>query len=183
MNIQQLINFLKTDIIGLIILGLISSLIAAIFYDFIKTQAKLTTHKIRKRLFAKKLVKIAETFGQGSRAAYAQHGTTFQQQALIGDYIIKTIILVGWIIFYLLVSIITILILGTLLSWISVIIFSFIITIYFKKLKQHLDFFKQTFRLAFGEKYFEKELEGQTEYWDKLFKKQDTKTTSNKENK
>ncbi|MBK7441312.1 MAG: hypothetical protein IPI65_07220 [Bacteroidetes bacterium] len=175
MDIEKIIHFLKTDIFGLIILGLVSSLIAGFLYDFIKSQYKLTNHKIKKRLFVKRLVKIAEAFGQGSRAAYAQLGTTFQQQVLIGDYIIKTIMLVAWILFYLIISIATLIILGEILSWIPVIIFSVIITIRYKKLRQHLGHYKQTFELAFGEEYFKNERKGQEEYWDELFKKKDEK--------
>lgn len=171
MNIENIIHFLKTDIIGLIILGLVSSLIAGFIYDFIKNQCKLANHKIKKRLFVKRLVKIAEAFGQGSRAAYAQHGTTFQQQVLIGDYIIKTIMLVAWILFYLILSIATLIILDEILSWIPVVIFSVIITIRYKNLKQHLEHFNQTFEMAYGEEYFKDERKGQKEYWDELFKK------------
>lgn len=171
MNIEKIILFLKTEIIGLIILGLVSSLIASFIYEFIKNQYKLTNHKIKKRLFVKRLVKLAEAFGQGSRAAYAQHGTTFQQQVLIGDYIIKTIMLVGWILFYLILSITTLIILDEILSWIPVVIFSVVITIHYKKLRQHLEHFKQTFELAYGEEYFKNERKGRKEYWDELFKK------------
>lgn len=170
-SFNEITDFLKNEIIGLVILGLISSFVAAFFYDFIKSQIKLTRHKIKRRLHVKKLVKIAESFGQGSRAFFADKGTTFQQQVLIGDYIIKTIMLVGWILFYLLLSIVAFIILGRLLSWIPVIVFSSIITIRYKKLKQHLEHFQQTFKHAYGEEYFEMELKGQKEYWDKLFKK------------
>ena len=177
MDIDKIIHFLKTDIIGLIILGLLSSLLAGFLYDIIKTQYKLTNHKIKKRVFVKRLIKIAEAYGQGSRAAFAQAGTTFHQQVLVGDYIIKTIMLVGWIIFYLLLSIATLIILGDLLSWIPVIFFSFVITIRYKKLKQHLDHFKQTFEMIFGEEYFKMERKGQKEYWDELFKKKEKPAT------
>ncbi len=170
MNIDKIINFLKTDIWGLIILGVVSSILAGIIYDFLKSKYKSTHQTIKKKRFTKRLVEIATSFGQGSRAVYAQNGTTFQQAVLVGDYIIKTIILVGWILFYLLMSIATLVILGDILSWVPVIIFSVIITIRYKKLKQHLEYFDQTFKIVFGEKYFKDELQGKKEYWDKLFK-------------
>lgn len=172
-NLNEIINYLKTEILGLVILGLTSSFIAAILYDFIKNQIKLSKRKIKKKIFVRKLFKIAVSFGQGSRAAYANQGTTFQQQVLIGDYVIKTILLVGWILFYMLLSIVAFILLGHLLSWIPVIVFSSIVTIRYKKLKQHLEYFEQTFELAYGEKYFENELKLQKEHWDKLFKKKE----------
>lgn len=170
MDIDKIINFLKTDIWGLLILGIVSSVMAGLVYDFLKSKYKATHQTIKKKRFTKRLIEIAASFGQGSRAAYAQNGTTFQQAVLIGDYIIKTIVLVGWILFYLLLSIVTLIILGNILSWIPVIIFNIIITVRYKKLKQHLDYFDQTFKMAYGEKYFIDELQGQKEYWDKLFK-------------
>lgn len=180
MNAEEIINFLKSDFWGLIILGLLSSLIASLAYDFLKMKFKSTHQKIKKRRFVKRLVEIATSFAQGSRAVHAQHGTTFQQAVLIGDYIIKTIVLVGWILVYLLLSIATLVVLDDLLRWVPVIVFSAIITIRYKKLKQHLGFFEQTFEIAYGEKYFKDELHGQTEYWDKLL---NDKKTSGEEGK
>jgi len=173
MDVDKILNFLKTDILGLILLGLISSLIAGILYDFLKKQFQLNTQKIKKKIFVKRLVKIADSFGQGLRTTFAEYGTHFQQQVLIGDYIIKTIMLVSWIFFYLLISIILLLILDESLDWIPVVIFSIIITLRYKKLKQHLEHFKLTFENVFGDKYFEDEQKAKVEYWDKLFKKKE----------
>lgn len=176
MNIDKIITFLKTEIWGLIILGFVSSMFAGFIYDLLKSKYKSTHQTIKKKRFTKKLVEIATSFGQGSRAVYALNGTTFQQAVLVGDYIIKAIFLVGWILFYLLMLIATLIIVGEILSWLTVIIFSVIITIRYKKLKQHLDYFDQTFKVAFGEKYFKDELRGQKEYWDRLFKEENKNT-------
>ena len=176
MDIQKVINFLKTDIWGLIILGIVSSVLAGLVYDFLKSKYKATHQTIKKKRFTKRLIEIATSFGQGSRASFAQNGTTFQQAVLIGDYTIKAIVLVGWILFYMLLSVASLIILENILSWIPVIIFSIIVTIRYKKLKQHLDYFDQMFKMAYGEKYFKEEFQGQKEYWDKLFKEKNKPT-------
>jgi ABC-type multidrug transport system fused ATPase/permease subunit len=170
MDFETIVQFLKTDIIGLIILGIFSSLIAGFVYDHLKNQIKTVQGRIRKKVFIKRLVQIAESFGFGARASYAYNGTTFQQAVLVGDYIIKTIVNIGWIVFYLLLSIATLIVIDPLLGWVPVVIFSFIITFRYKKLKQHLEYFDQTYRMAFGEQYFKDELEGQKQHWDKIFK-------------
>ena len=168
---NEIWSFLTLDRTGLVILAIITGITTNAIYALLKHFCKKSRHKFNKYIFKRNLVKIATSFCQGSRAQYAKQGTTFQQALLVGEYIIETIIQVTWIISILLLTIICLLVLYSNLFWLPIIISSAILTVRIKIFKRHLMYFKQTFTLGFGEKYFEDEQIGYTQYWDKLFKK------------
>lgn len=173
MSIEQITSFLTNNILGLIILSVMSSLLASFFYGRLKKVFMLFVKKYRKRNFIKYLTKTAISFVYGYRFAYASKGTHFQQIVLIGDYIVDIIILVGKIIFTLLVSIILLLVVNSIFSWVIVVITSFIVTLQYKKLKVILLHYNQGLEMIFGEEALKQEKEGYIQYWDRLTKKQE----------
>lgn len=179
MNISEIIYFLKTNIIGLVILGIISSIFANLIYNLVKKNIKHLNNRYKKRIFRKRLTKIALSFVYGSRFTYASKNSHFLQVVLIGDYIIDIVMNVGRILFTLLISIILILLTDFIFRWIIVTTASVIITFQYKKLKVILTHYNQGLEMELGAEYLEIEKRGYIEYWDKITGKKEVDRSSN----
>lgn len=82
MNIDKIINFLKTDIWGLIILGVVSSVLAGIIYDFLKSKYKSTHQTIKKKDLPKDLSKLQLHLDKDQEHLMLKMGRLFNKQFL-----------------------------------------------------------------------------------------------------
>ena len=164
MNIME---FLTHNIWGIILFnilfGVVGSIIGALLY-------KAVSHKYKRGKFIKNLVKVGTYFGSGSRAAYALNKTSFHQILLVGDYLIDIILSL----FKLLMCGVVVLVLLILLRayWISAPIIIGVAGIYcgveYRRLRDFLKIYHQMFKYVFGDEYFESEMEGIKQYWNKM---------------
>lgn len=86
---NEIWDFLTLNKTGLVILAIVTGLITNMMYALIKKLLEKLKYKYKKYTFTRNLVKVATSFCQGSRAQYAKQGNTFQQNLLIGEYIIQ----------------------------------------------------------------------------------------------
>jgi len=169
MNLTNTINFLKTDIRGLIILGIVTSLIAAILYDISKKQLFRAITFIKFKLHFNKIKKLLTYYASGYLAGYA-HTSTYRQVVLVGDFIIKIILQIGWSLFSLSSFLGLLILLGKSFSWILVILFSAILTFQYRKLKDLINQYEKLIVSVFGEEFFKKQSKSVKEYFDENFK-------------
>lgn len=166
MTSDEIINFLKTDIKGLIILGISTSIIAALIYDLTKKQISRMAIFIRNKLHLNKVKRELTNYGRGYAAGYA-NTSTYRQIVFVGDFIIKVVLNVGWILFTTLVFVSLLLLMGQSFTWIFVIVFSAIIGFQYRKLKEHIALYQTTIELVFGKEFFKDQKEAIKEYLEK----------------
>jgi hypothetical protein len=152
MTLKEIINFLKNDIKGLMILGIATSIIASLLYDIAKKQVAKFRDKLEQRKKENRLRRLLTSYSNGFRAGYANK-STYQQAALIGDFIIRTIVLVGWTVFISMTFTALLVLFGQPYSSFFVVAFSFTITIYYRKLRDHLGYYKLFMEQVFGEDF------------------------------
>jgi hypothetical protein len=174
MTIKEIIDFLKTDIKGLIILGIFTSIVAAIIYDHSKKQISRLSLYIRKKFHLNKIKKVLINYGRGFAAGYANR-SSYMQIVLVGDFIIKIVLQIGWILFSLLIFIALLLLVGQPFSWIFVIIFSSLLTLQYRKLKEHKELYQTTVEQVFGDDFFENQKKSIKDYLDNDLKNKSSK--------
>ncbi len=178
---DNIFTYITQNPIGIALLAIISSIIGSLLYDLFRRYLNKSSDRIKRRKFTKRLVRIAESFGYGSRTMYASQKGSFHQALIVGDFIIKIVVIIGKILFVTLSSILLSLIFRDFVISIPLIIvvLSLVITILYKELRRAIKYYSMCYKYVFGEKYFESELDGQKEYWDSLYKKKDKKENNN----
>ena len=162
--IPQTVNdFFKSNLFGLIILSILTSIIWALIYEKAKEQ-------IKRRGNIKHLASIGVLYTMGYRTAYAQSKGTFHQILFVITFVTEILCNLGWIIVYLLFAIASLLIFNEYLNWIPCIIFSTLITFKYKNLKWYYKYFSETINAVYGDEYLKAEKEAMKSYWNELHK-------------
>ena len=169
MDFTNIIHFLKTDIRGLILLGIITSLIAAALYDFGKKQLLHFLSILKLKSQVQKIKRLATYYASGYAAGYA-HTSSYRQSVLVGVFIIRIIIQIGWCLFSLLLFLALLILVGQPFSWIFVVFFSALITFQYRKLKDIRGQYQAMIDAVFGEDFFEKQAKGVKEFINEKLK-------------
>jgi hypothetical protein len=181
MNTSNLSDFLKNDIRGLILIAILTSIVSAILYDFLKQKYLLLASKMKTKLERRTRVKhikrIIIDYAQGYKVGYAK-SSSYQQVAVVGEFIIRTVVLVGYALFSLIGFVALNDFLPEPISWVCVIVFSFIITIQYRRLKDHLEQFDLFTTTIFGDDFKDAEKKAVTEYLDGRFRKKSENNTA-----
>lgn len=165
---MDIVNFLTTNPVGLILLSILSGIVGNCMFSLLKTLFGMIIKKHRHHRLTKKLVEIATAHIYGQRAATIKRGTPAQSSIWVADFIIEYIKHIA-IILGLLISLgILLIILPLYLYWIPIIISSIAIVFRYKMMKRLLNFFGMTEDLIFGEQYLKTEKEGYTQYWKSI---------------
>ena len=166
MTFTQVLYFFQTNFWGLIIVSIVSGVLTSIVYDYLKMAYKKTNDKVKGKRLVKQLVTMGNSFSLGARSSLAKRGNTYQQTALVGEYVINTVVHIGWILFYSMLTVAAIIALDLFFIWIPITVFSVLITIRYKKLRFNLMHFRFTYEMAFGKEYLKSENEGVRDYWE-----------------
>lgn len=155
MTIESIIDFLKNDIRGLILLAVVTSLLAAFLYDGLK-KGYLKYISYRQNKKTKKLIStLIRNYSDGYTAGYA-HKSSYHQTVLTGHYLIKIILHACTIIFLTIVFVASLILIGQPFSWIITIVFSFVLTIQYRRLKELREMYVLYMDQIFGEEFKEK---------------------------
>lgn len=151
---NNIIDFLKNDIRGLIILAVVSSLIAALLYDSFK---KLYNKLIEYRQSSKKknlMSKIMKSYSEGFTAAFALD-SSYKQTVLTGHYIIQIIIQTSIVLLLTILFVASLILIGQPFSWIITMVFSIVLTLQYRRLKELREKFLLFMETIFGEEFKE----------------------------
>lgn len=166
----EIIDFLKNDILGLVILGVISSIIATLFYNSLKKLYRRAVIYRQRKKVDNMISKIITNYSDGYTAGYAEE-SSYRQIVLTGNYLIGIIIQVGVIIFSTLVFIASMILVGQPFSWVFVIIFSVVITLQYRRLTELKGFYKRFMEGVFGDEFYEKVKENAKKHIENIVKK------------
>ena len=155
MTIDKIIEFLKNDIRGLIILAIVTSLISALLYDFGKKIYVRIIYFFRKKILFKELEGYFHRIGIGYASGFSID-STYKQIMITGDMIIQIILQIFKIIISFLIFISLSILVGQPYNWIFVILLSIILTWQYKSLKKYLELYDTIEEKVFGKEFMEK---------------------------
>lgn len=154
MTLENLIDFLKNDIRGLIILAVVTSILAAIFYDGLK-KAYVIFIRYRKQSETKKTILAQiKNYTEGYTAGYAKI-STYHETVLTGHYIVRIMLQAFAIIFSTILFVASLLLIGQPFSWIITVIFSAILTLQYRRLNELRKFYLVFMDTIFGDEFKE----------------------------
>lgn len=154
MTIESIIKFLKNDIKGLILIAVVTSLLAAFIYDGLK-KGYLKYISYRQNKKTKNLISILiRNYSDGYTAGYANK-SSYHQTILTGHYVIKIILHACTVIFSTIVFVASLILIGQPFSWIITIIFSFVLTIQYRRLKDLKEMYVLYMDQIFGDEFKE----------------------------
>lgn len=151
-SMNDIINFLKNDIWGLIILAVVSSLLAALLYDTLK---KIYNRLVDYRQDTKKKKLITQSikyYSEGFTAGYAWN-STYQQSVLTGYYLIRFILQIGAILFSTIIFVASLILIGQPFSWIITIVFSIVLTLQYRRLREMKEMYSVYMEKVFGDDF------------------------------
>jgi hypothetical protein len=151
---NELVAFLKNDIRGLIILAVASSLFAALLYDSLKRLSSKVQDFWQKNKTKKHLAKYIKNYSDGYTAGYAWN-SSYQQSVLVGHYLIGVMIQIGAILFLTICFVASLIQIGQPFSWIITIVFSILLTLQYKRLKEKKEKYALFMDRVFGEDFKE----------------------------
>lgn len=166
---METVNFLKEDIRGLIILGIVSSLIAILIYDISKKLFKRLKKYWKIKMSRKFLTRILTSYLDGYATRNANE-SSYQQIVLTGNYIIRFVIHIGVILFSIIIFVASLILIGQQFFWIIIIIFSAILTFQYRKLMDYKKDYEMYMRMVFGEEFYEDAEKSMMEFIDNELK-------------
>jgi len=173
-NIFTLIeNFLLKNVWGVIIAGIIASMLGTLSCYLFKKIVDYLRRKFQVRKKKQTVVKYALGFYRGAAAEYSKH-SSYRQILLVGDIIMDALSLGLKIVVYLLIAIIFINMLNDVFLDLAIIaIVSFMIYPQISKLKDIRKAYELTYNHIFGEDFTKKCIDGAFESLEKEQKEKD----------
>ena len=168
---MKMMDFI-TSPLGLICVGVLSSILGTILFKIGAWFYKKASEKIRRKRFIKLLVSTGEMYCSGYTAGYASYKSTFHQIIHVNDFVVK---LLHEILIIILISFsaISLLILFREIVYASTIIIAIacvVIAVKYQKVKLYCNTYKIMFDTVFGEEYKKHMMDGMKQHWDKLTK-------------
>lgn len=123
---NNIIDFLKNDIRGLIILAVVSSLLAAFLYDYLKKQYNKLIEYRQSTKKKNLMTRIMKSYSEGFTAAYALD-SSYKQTVLTGHYILQIMIQLSIVLLSTILFVASLILIGQPFSWIITIVFSVVL--------------------------------------------------------
>lgn len=178
--ISQIEQFLLKNAWGVIIAGIIASILGTLLCYLFRKLLDYLTKKFKIHKKKQKTVKYLTGFYRGAAATYSKT-SSYRQTLLVGDYILDVIHVGLTIIVYILIAgIFMIMSKNLLLDMAIIFICSFMIYPQYKKYKEIKYGYELTYDLIFGKDFTQKCIDGAFETLEK--NKEENKQTSEKEN-
>ena len=181
----NIINYLTKDPVGLIILGVMTSLLSSVIYSISQWGINKTIKHCKKRKHISFMVKAAVSFIYGARAAKVHNDKNGALQSFWAvDFVMNALNYMVKIIFVLVCTLIFFYLFPPILYWFLVICSSIWLTILFRGMRLNQKYFDMSLDLMFGKEYLKKEEDGYKEYWKNMEQKHqvdERNKTTNKE--
>lgn len=179
--ISNIINYLTTDSIGLIILAVMTSLFSSMVYSVCQWMLIKGVKHYKCKKHISNMVKSAIAFMYGARAVTVQLEKNGALQSFWAvDFIMTALNYALKIISILVLTLIALYLLPPILYFLPIVVSSIWLSILYKKFGRNQKYFDKSLDLMFGEEYLEKEKEGYQEYWKSFGKKQEGKNQTAK---
>lgn len=166
---NELIDFLKNDIRGLFILAVVSSLFAALLYDYLKKLYGQLIELLKRTKKRNLISKTIRSYSEGFTAAYALK-STYQQTVLTGHYVLQIIIQLSIILLSTILFVASLILIGQPFSWLITIFFSIILTLQYRRLKDLRENYLLFMDVIFGDEFKELVKKHALEHVKKTFK-------------
>lgn len=164
---QNVIDFITTNPIGIIITPLLMSLIGALLYDAAKKAVSTVNTKFKKKAIKSRIEKATRVFIDSYKAGYSSSHSTLHQVLFASEYILSIIrqIIIILVIGVFSIALIAVFESNTLLQIVILSIASISITIICLNVKETLSRQKLVSSIIFGDDYFKSEKKCILSFW------------------
>lgn len=173
---MDFIGFIKSPW-GTVCLGVLSSIVGAVFYSIFVRLFKLVNKKVKYKRFIKGLVKVGESYGDGYAVGYAKNSSSFHQALLVGKYEIQIAVSIAKTVGIVLAGVILLTVFQEIIIARPIIVALTCISfsIGCKNVKNKIKSYDMMYDIVFGEEYKESMMKGIERHWDSIVKKKDIK--------
>lgn len=161
---ESVLTFVFKTTLGQILLSVILTIALTTLCEWILSICKT---KIKHRRLTNHLVRTGSAYIWGRRCQYAKRGT-YEQNLVIAQFIHDFLIIISKSIFFVLFSVIIMLLLSRIIRYVVLPILGTLLWFQYKKYADLKLCFDSTIELVFGEEQLNSEMSGMEEYWNEM---------------